>query len=100
MKVIPFSVNWYLMSLIQVQNGFSSLQMKKHLFFHQMSPLQQPYHLYTKSCNEVNFNTYPHTNTKWKTSCKFAKIALRLGYLAHCYCYTKFQKFDGMCVSL
>ena len=33
------------------------------------------------------------------TKNKFAKIALRMGYLGPCYCYTKFQKFNGMCVS-
>ena len=36
--------------------------------------------------NEVNFDICPHTKTKWKTRCKFAKIPLRMGYLGHCYC--------------
>ena len=35
--------------------------------------------------NEVNFNICYYNNTKWKTRCKVAKIALRIGYLGICY---------------
>ena len=54
---------------------------EKNTYFYTRCPLHNSHSICIPKAhsNEVNFNICPHTNTKWKTRCKFAKIALRTG---------------------
>ena len=80
---------------MQVQNGFSSLKMKKNTYFCTRCPLCNSLIIYIPKnpySNDVNFNICQQTNTNRKTRCKFDKIALRMGYLGHFYYYIKSLK--------
>ena len=89
----PFSSYLILNKLNTSSKLFSSLQMKK-TYFYTRCPLRNRYIFCIPKAsynNEVNFNIYPHTNTKCEFRCKFAKITLRMRYLGCCYFYTKCQ---------